>query len=215
MRDPPWEPSRICIKRSFFKKETKEYKRKEEELREILSKHTCPVCKGARLSKEVLSCTIQGKNIADCSAMQISHLIEFLKTIRNNPVKTVLDELIAKLNHLENIGLSYLSLNRETSSLSGGESQRIKMVRHLGSSLTGLLYIFDVQIFLIFTLSIQEWRFFDNISGGRCDLLSIEYNTVTRVVSSTMTLSDIAPGITYALSLNDSVTISLPKNSVS
>jgi excinuclease UvrABC ATPase subunit len=75
--------------------------------------------------------------------MQISHLIEFLKTIRNNPVKTVLDELIAKLNHLENIGLSYLSLNRETSSLSGGESQRIKMVRHLGSSLSGLLYIFD------------------------------------------------------------------------
>jgi excinuclease UvrABC ATPase subunit len=131
------------IKRSFFKKESKEYKRKEEELREILYKHTCPVCKGARLSKEVLRCSIQGKNIADCSAMQISHLIEFLKTIRNNPVKTVLDELIAKLNHLENIGLSYLSLNRETSSLSGGESQRIKMVRHLGSSLTGLLYIFD------------------------------------------------------------------------
>ena len=131
------------IKRSFLKKETKESKRKKDELREILYRHTCPVCHGARLSKEVLGCSIQGKNIADCSAMQISHLIEFLKTIRNNQVRSVLDELIARLSHLENIGLSYLSLNRETSSLSGGESQRIKMVRHLGSSLTGLLYIFD------------------------------------------------------------------------
>ena len=131
------------IKRSFFKKETKEYKRKEEELREILQRHTCPECKGTRLNKEVLRCRIQGKNIADCSAMQISHLIEFLKAIQNNQVRSVLDELIARLTHLENIGLSYLSLNRETSSLSGGESQRIKMVRHLGSSLTGLLYIFD------------------------------------------------------------------------
>jgi len=131
------------IKRSFLRKETKEYKRKEHEMREILYRHACQECKGARLNKEILRCKIHGKNIADCSAMQISDLIEFLKTIRNSQVKTVLDELIAKLTHLENIGLSYLSLNRETSSLSGGESQRIKMVRHLGSSLTGLLYIFD------------------------------------------------------------------------
>jgi excinuclease UvrABC ATPase subunit len=131
------------IKRSFLRRETKESKRKEEELREILYRHTCPLCKGARLSMDVLRSKIQGKNIADCSAMQVSHLIEFLKTIRNNQVRTVLDELIARLNHLRNIGLSYLSLNRETSSLSGGESQRIKMVRHLGSSLAGLLYIFD------------------------------------------------------------------------
>lgn len=131
------------IKRSFLRRETKESKRKEEELREILYRHTCPECKGARLSKDVLRCKIQGKNIADCSAMQINHLIEFLNTIHNNQVRTVLDELIGRLIHLQNIGLSYLSLNRETSSLSGGESQRIKMVRHLGSSLAGLLYIFD------------------------------------------------------------------------
>jgi excinuclease UvrABC ATPase subunit len=131
------------IKRSFLKKETKEHTRKKDELREILYRHTCPVCEGARLSKEVLQCKILGKNIADCSAMQISDLIKFLKTIPNSQVRSVLDELLARLSHLETIGVSYLSLNRETSSLSGGESQRIKMVRHLGSSLTGLLYIFD------------------------------------------------------------------------
>jgi excinuclease UvrABC ATPase subunit len=131
------------IRRSFLRKETKESKRKEEELREILHRHTCPLCNGARLSQEVLRNKIQGKNIADCAAMQVNQLIEFLKTIRNKQVSTVLSELIARLTHLQSIGLGYLSLNRETSSLSGGESQRIKMVRHLGSSLTGLLYIFD------------------------------------------------------------------------
>lgn len=131
------------IRRSFLKRETKESKRKEEELREILHRHTCPLCNGARLSKEVRRCKIHGKNIADCAGMQINQLIEFLKTIPNGQVGSVLNELIARLTHLERIGLSYLSLNRETSSLSGGESQRIKMVRHLGSSLTGLLYIFD------------------------------------------------------------------------
>jgi excinuclease ABC A subunit len=131
------------IRRSFLKKETKESKRKEEELREILHRRTCPLCNGARLSKEVRRCKIQGKNIADCAGMQINQLIEFLKTIPVQQVGTVLNELIARLSHLEKIGLSYLSLNRETSSLSGGESQRIKMVKHLGSSLTGLLYIFD------------------------------------------------------------------------
>jgi excinuclease UvrABC ATPase subunit len=131
------------IRRSFLKKESKEYKRKAAELREILHQHPCPECKGARLNKEILRCKIHGRNIAQCSSMQVSALLEFLKTIQQSEVRTVVDELIARLTHLEKIGLSYLSLDRETASLSGGESQRIKMVKHLGSSLTGLLYIFD------------------------------------------------------------------------
>lgn len=131
------------IKRSFLKKESKERNRREEELREILHRQTCPECGGTRLSQKVLSCKIQGKNIAECSDMQVDELVDFLKTLKHNSVKPVLNELIQKLTHLSDIGLSYLSLSRETSSLSGGESQRIKMVKHLGSSLTGLLYIFD------------------------------------------------------------------------
>jgi excinuclease UvrABC ATPase subunit len=75
--------------------------------------------------------------------MQVDMLVEFLSTIKHQPVKSVLNELIQKLTHLVDIGLNYLSLSRETSSLSGGESQRIKMVKHLGSSLSELLYIFD------------------------------------------------------------------------
>jgi excinuclease ABC A subunit len=86
---------------------------------------------------------INKKNIADCSRMQIDELIDFLHGIPNSQVKTVIQELEKRLQHMVDIGLSYLSLGRDTSSLSGGESQRIKMVKHLGSSLTGLLYIFD------------------------------------------------------------------------
>src|SRR5688500_3189559 len=131
------------IKRSFLKRESKEHKRRENELRDVLHRKTCPTCGGVRLNQTVLSCKIQKKNIAECSDMQIDELVEFLKTLKNNSVKPVLNELIQKLTHLIDIGLNYLSLSRETSSLSGGESQRIKMVKHLGSSLTGLLYIFD------------------------------------------------------------------------
>ena len=133
----------IRIKRSFLKKESKEHKRKAGELKEILHNQTCPDCGGARLNQKVLSCKINDKNIAACSDMQIDVLVEFLKTIKHNVIRPVLKELIQKLTHLIDIGLNYLSLSRETSSLSGGESQRIKMVKHLGSSLTGLLYIFD------------------------------------------------------------------------
>jgi excinuclease UvrABC ATPase subunit len=131
------------IERSFLKKESKEYNRRSEELTHIFHSQTCPECKGARLNPEVRRCKINGKNIADCSSMQVDELISFLQTIQNNLLKSVIQELTDKLKHLEEIGLNYLSLNRETSSLSGGESQRIKMVKHLGSSLTGLLYIFD------------------------------------------------------------------------
>ena len=131
------------IRRSFLKKESKEFKRKRDELSEILHRQTCSDCGGARLNKQVLSCKIQGRNIAECSDMQIDALVKFLNTIKHRSVKPVLSELIQKLTHLVGIGLNYLSLSRETSSLSGGESQRIKMVKHLGSSLTGLLYIFD------------------------------------------------------------------------
>lgn len=131
------------IRRSFLKKDTKERKRKEEELQDIFHSQTCPICKGTRLKPEVLDCKIKGKNIAECSDMQIDALLAFLRTLSHTSVQPVVQELSQKLYHLVEIGLHYLSLSRETSSLSGGESQRIKMVKNLGSSLMGLLYIFD------------------------------------------------------------------------
>jgi excinuclease ABC A subunit len=103
----------------------------------------CPLCKGARLSQAALSCKINGRNIAELSAMEITDLISSLQLITDPVAKPMLKTLHERLQHLVDIGLDYLSLDRETSTLSGGESQRIKMVKHLSSSLVDVMYIFD------------------------------------------------------------------------
>ncbi|WP_118973287.1 ATP-binding cassette domain-containing protein [Taibaiella koreensis] len=131
------------IERSFLKRESKTFSRNEDMIKEVVVQQLCPSCKGARLNKEVLRCHIEGKNIAECAAMQIDALTTFICAVKVKALNSLKEELLRKLGHLRDIGLSYLSLDRETGTLSGGESQRIKMVKHLGSSLTGLVYIFD------------------------------------------------------------------------
>lgn len=103
----------------------------------------CPVCHGARLSQEALSVKINGRNIAELTAMQVSDLAMFVKTINSPVAKSMTATLLERLQHVIDIGLGYISLNRETDTLSGGESQRIKMVKHLSSSLVEIAYIFD------------------------------------------------------------------------
>ncbi|MDO9176559.1 MAG: excinuclease ABC subunit UvrA, partial [Actinomycetota bacterium] len=107
----------------------------------------CPDCNGARLAPEALACRIAGRNIADCAAMQISDLAGFLDTLELDEsaasVGPMRDALRADLQALVDIGLGYLSLNRPAATLSGGEAQRVKMVRHVGSPLTDLTYVFD------------------------------------------------------------------------
>lgn len=113
------------------------------EYERIFTRAVCPACKGARLNVEALASTIAGKNIAELSAMQVSDLAALVRTIEAPQVGPMLSALAARLDNLVTIGLGYLSLDRESSSLSGGESQRVKMVRHLGSSLTDITYVFD------------------------------------------------------------------------
>ena len=103
----------------------------------------CPDCRGARLNEAALSSRIDGKNIADCCAMQISDLAEFVRGLDAPSVAPLLKTLSETLDSLVEIGLGYLSLDRESGTLSGGEAQRVKMVRHLGSSLTDVTYVFD------------------------------------------------------------------------
>ncbi|MBE8596720.1 ATP-binding cassette domain-containing protein [Xenorhabdus sp. BG5] len=127
--------------RSYLVKDNKEYK--SEELRNIVSMKQCPVCHGQRLNKQILSCLIQGKSIGDCVEMPIIKLGQFIATLVDPSVSTLIDALKARLTSMCSVGLGYLNLNRPTPTLSGGESQRLKMVRHLGSSLTGMTYIID------------------------------------------------------------------------
>ena len=103
----------------------------------------CPLCKGARLNQKALSCKINGRNIAELAAMEVDELIEFIQAIKDPVAAPMVNSLVERLQDVINIGLEYLSLNRETDTLSGGESQRIKMVKHLTSSLVEMMYIFD------------------------------------------------------------------------
>ena len=104
---------------------------------------TCPECDGTRLSKEARSSKIEGKNIADVCAMQISDLAEWVRSLEEPSVVPLLGGLQHLLDSFAEIGLGYLSLDRPSGTLSGGEAQRTKMIRHLGSSLTDVTYVFD------------------------------------------------------------------------
>jgi excinuclease ABC A subunit len=104
---------------------------------------TCPDCHGTRLSKEARSSKIKGINIADACAMQISDLAKWVRELKEPMVSPLLQALGATLDSFVEIGLGYLSLDRTSGTLSGGEAQRTKMIRHLGSSLTDVTYVFD------------------------------------------------------------------------
>lgn len=104
---------------------------------------TCPDCDGTRLSKEARSSLIAGKSIADVCAMQISDVAEWVRGLDEPSVAPLLTGLQLLLDSFTDIGLGYLSLDRSSGTLSGGEAQRTKMIRHLGSSLTDVTYVFD------------------------------------------------------------------------
>ena len=103
----------------------------------------CPECDGTRLTREARSSTINGQNIADLCAMQITDLADWVRTIEEPSVAPLLAGLQHLLDSFAEIGLGYLSLDRPAGTLSGGEAQRTKMIRHLGSSLTDVTYVFD------------------------------------------------------------------------
>jgi excinuclease UvrABC ATPase subunit len=104
---------------------------------------TCPECGGTRLSEAARSSRINGVNIADACAMQISDLAEWVRGLDEPSVAPLLTSLGETLDSFAEIGLGYLSLDRPSGTLSGGEAQRVKMIRHLGSSLTDVTYVFD------------------------------------------------------------------------
>jgi excinuclease UvrABC ATPase subunit len=104
---------------------------------------TCPECRGTRLTSEVLASTVGGRNIAELCMMQISDLAAWVRQLEDPSVAPLLSGLQHLLDSFTQIGLGYLSLDRPSGTLSGGEAQRTKMIRHLGSSLTDVTYVFD------------------------------------------------------------------------
>lgn len=133
------EYSRLLLKRDISDKSDVLQNRASELIRE----KECPCCHGKRLNEAALSCKIAGYNINEMCDMEFTRLCEVLKGIDDPRGKTIVEALVASLTRMIDIGLPYLFMNRESSSLSGGEAQRLKLVRYMGSSLTGMIYIFD------------------------------------------------------------------------
>lgn len=114
-----------------------------EKSQNLIVEMECNDCHGQRLNKASLACKINGYTIADMCQMELTLLREVLSQITDKTVEVVVQTIIEGLDRMIEIGLPYLHLNRDTPSLSGGEAQRLKLVRYMGSSLTGMTYIFD------------------------------------------------------------------------
>ncbi|MFB5189295.1 excinuclease ABC subunit UvrA [Alicyclobacillus fastidiosus] len=136
-----------CIEKftnKYIKRDVKTYsERTQRTVAPYISEGPCSSCGGARLSQAALNCRINGLNIAEMSSMEVGQLIRVIREIDDPVAAPVVKSLTERLQHLVDIGLDYLTLDRETDSLSGGESQRVKMVKHLSGSLVDVTYIFD------------------------------------------------------------------------
>lgn len=129
-----------------FKETNSDYMRNK--IQEYMSLNPCPKCHGRRLKDESLAVTIAGKNIDDATRFSVKDALEYFTNLEFDTNDTViaeqiLKEIISRLQFLSDVGLNYLSLNRSASTLSGGESQRIRLATQIGSSLVGVLYILD------------------------------------------------------------------------
>ena len=117
--------------------------RTQKQIQPFITMGACHTCHGARLSQAALGVKVEGHNIAELAAMQVDQLLDVVKSIRAPEAKAIVKTLEDRLSNLVDIGLGYLSLDRPTDTLSGGESQRVKMVKHLNGSLVDVMYIFD------------------------------------------------------------------------
>ncbi len=118
-------------------------KRRKKIIERFIDSKACEVCNGSRLNQKALSVKINGKNIHELSEFQINELFNFISAIDNKEASTVLDQISFRLKNLVDLGVGYLNLSRQTSTLSGGEAQRVKLSKQLGNSLTEMLYVLD------------------------------------------------------------------------
>ena len=128
-------------------RETKS-ERMKEWIQGYMSQIPCPTCEGKRLREEILAVTVNKKNISQVTGMSINECMEFISDLKLSEydlriAKQIIKELMARLSFLMNVGLNYLSLDRQSSTLSGGESQRIRLATQIGSQLVGVMYILD------------------------------------------------------------------------
>lgn len=118
-------------------------KKKQDIIKDYIHQATCEKCGRSRLNEKSLAVVINGRNIFELCQLQLNELFDFISKIKNPLVETVVEQIKLRLQYLINIGVGYLNLSRETGTLSGGEAQRVKLAKQLGSSLTEMIYILD------------------------------------------------------------------------
>ena len=132
------------LNRMLLRRDTSELKEASvKRLLSLVQERVCPLCQGKRLNKQALACQVAGYSIDQMCDMEFTELVKVLETINDPRARSIVDALLASLRRMIDIGLPYLFMNRESASLSGGEAQRLKLVRYMGSALTGMTYIFD------------------------------------------------------------------------
>lgn len=141
--DKPFEGVLAALQRKLDEAEDDEVRQKYEAYQNF---RTCPDCQGARLRPEARSAKVGGKTIVEVMAMSVKDSLDFFKSLSGDiykPVKDVLREIIRRITFLLDVGLDYLTLDRASATLSGGEMQRIRLATQIGSGLTGVLYVLD------------------------------------------------------------------------
>ncbi|MBU6132620.1 excinuclease ABC subunit UvrA [Staphylococcus xylosus] len=131
------------FRRSFLLNDNFEKNRFKEAIDRVVTSRKCPTCLGKRLNPDVLQCKINNLDIVEFTNLSIDEALKFISQIDSPKAKVIIEPLQQQLSSLSYIGLNYLTLSRETTTLSGGESQRIKLIRHLNSALSDLVYIID------------------------------------------------------------------------
>ncbi|MFP5162685.1 excinuclease ABC subunit UvrA [Staphylococcus equorum] len=131
------------FRRSFLLNDNFEKNKFRDAIDRVVTSKECPKCHGKRLHPNILKCKINGFDISDFTQLSIDDALDFIKNIHSDKARVIIEPLQQQLQSLSYIGLNYLTLSRETTTLSGGESQRIKLIRHLNSPLSDLVYIID------------------------------------------------------------------------
>jgi excinuclease UvrABC ATPase subunit len=162
-------------------------------VRKYTSETICESCKGKKYKKEVLESRLEGFNIFEAGEMEIQQIKAWIGGL-TNPIATVISKKIIEIfDRIIDMGLSYLNLNRSTVSLSGGEVQRLKLVRHLGSSLTGLTYIFDEPSKSLHPKDIASLNnLFGKLKNRNNTVLVVEHNR--DIISTADRIIDMGPG---------------------
>ena len=154
---------------------------------------TCPDCDGTRLSQQARSSTIGGTSIADACAMEVRALAGWVGGLREPSVAPLLQALADSLEAFDRIGLGYLSLDRPTGTLSGGEAQRVKLVRHLGSPLTDVTYVFDEPTAGLHPHDVQRMHdLLLQLRDKGCTVLVVEHEPETMALADHVV--DLGPG---------------------